>query len=473
MKLVRSTRAVLVLQLLNRRFMKLKDFKGFMVGGLVVASGLSVLAVVQIPNVFKPGDLITADGMNQNFSSLKAGIDAVEIAANSKQSRVSGVCAAGSSIRVVNADGTVTCQLDNGGAGGSSYTAGTGLKLAGSQFSVDNATVQSRVAGVCAAGSAIKEVKTDGQVVCETVGNTGGGVAGVSAVNGKTGGVSLESGSANLTVDNSQTGKVIFSVANTGGSSYTAGLGLTLTGTQFLVDTAVIQARVTGVCDSGTALAGINLDGTVNCNAVVGFGGSLTGTTSALTGFSIANYGDGNALDAFTYSNTGGFAIKGKSYGTTGLSLGVYGDATDSPTGTGVVGKGGVTGGYFEAVGEPSGGFIPTGLYGFAKSNQGVGVKAQGSTALEVNGNIKVSGSAPAAFRVTNPIPNDPVASNTPIDNPITNNDPNAIILITGINGAQFSTTLFYVQNKWSIGCNILVSGARCPTEFNVLVIKR
>jgi hypothetical protein len=74
---------------------------------------------------------------------------------------------------------------------------------------------------------------------------------------------------------------------------------------------------------------------------------------------------------------------------------------------------------------------------------------------------------------VTNPIPNDPVASNTPIDNPITNNDPNAIILITGINGAQFSTTLFYVQNKWSIGCNILVSGARCPTEFNVLVIKR
>jgi competence protein ComGC len=450
--------------------MKLKDFKGFMVGGLVVASSLSVLAVVQIPNVFKPGDLITADGMNQNFSSLKAGIDALEVAANSKQNRVSGTCAVGSSIREVNADGTVICQLDNGG---SSYTAGTGLKLAGSQFSVDNATVQSRVAGVCAAGSAIKEVKPDGQVVCETVGNTGGGVAGVSSVNGKTAGVTLESGSANLTVDNSQTGKVVFSVANTGGSSYTAGLGLTLTGTQFLVDTSKIQARVTGVCDFGTVLAGINLDGTVNCTAVVGFGDSLTGTLDTRSGFSIANHGAGNALDAFTYSNTNGIAIRGKSYGTTGLSLGVYGDATDSPTGTGVVGKGGVTGGYFEATGEPSGGFTPTGVYGFAPSGQGVGVKAQGSTALEVNGNIKVSGSAPAAFRVTNPIPNDPVASNTPIDNPITNNDPNAIILITGINGAQFSTTLFYVQNKWSIGCNILVSGARCPTEFNVLVIKR
>jgi competence protein ComGC len=58
--------------------MKINDFKGFMVGAFVVASSLSVLAVVQIPNVFKPGDLITADGMNQNFSSLKAGIDALE-----------------------------------------------------------------------------------------------------------------------------------------------------------------------------------------------------------------------------------------------------------------------------------------------------------------------------------------------------------------------------------------------------------
>ncbi len=453
--------------------MKAKDFKGFIVGGLFVASSLSVLAVVQIPNVFKPGDLITADGMNQNFSSLKAGIDALEVAANSKQNRVTGVCAVGSSIRVVNADGTVTCQLDNGGAGGSSYTAGTGLNLAANEFSVDATKVQTRVSGVCAAGSAIKEVKPDGQVICETVGNTGGGVAGVSSVNGKTAGVTLESGSANLTVDNSQTGKVIFSVANTGGSSYTAGLGLTLTGTQFLVDTAAIQARVTGACNFGTALLGINLDGTVNCTAVTSFGGSLTGTTSVLTGFSIVNNGDGNAFDAITYSNTNGIAIQGTSYGSTGLSLGVYGNATNSPTGTGVVGKGGVTGGYFEATGEPSGGLLPTGVYGIAFSSQGVGVKAQGSTALEVNGNIKVSGSAPAAFRVTNPIPNDPVASNTPIDNPITNNDPNAIILITGINGAQFSTTLFYVQNKWSIGCNILVSGARCPTEFNVLVIKR
>ncbi len=47
------------------------------------------------------------------------------------QQRVSGSCAAGNSIRVVNADGTVTCEADDN----TTYTAGNGLALAGTQFS--------------------------------------------------------------------------------------------------------------------------------------------------------------------------------------------------------------------------------------------------------------------------------------------------------------------------------------------------
>ena len=48
------------------------------------------------------------------------------------QRRVSSTCAVGTSIRAVNADGTVTCEADDN----TTYTAGTGLALIGTQFSV-------------------------------------------------------------------------------------------------------------------------------------------------------------------------------------------------------------------------------------------------------------------------------------------------------------------------------------------------
>jgi hypothetical protein len=373
----------------------------------------------------------------------------------------------------VNADGTVECQLDNGGSGGSSYSAGAGLKLAGTQFSVDSATVQSRVSGVCAAGSAIKEVKADGQVVCEAVGNTGGGVAGVSAVNGKTGGVSLESGSANLTVDNSQAGKVVLSVASS--STYTAGTGLKLAGTQFSVDETTVQSRVSGVCAAGSSIQSINADGTVTCQTdKVGaaFGGRLIDSTES-AGLFVSNAGTGEGLVGFAYSSTTNFAgVHGANLSTTGQVVGVYGEAINSPIGTGVVGSGAVTGGYFEAKGGPSAGITPTGLYGVA-SQQGVGVKAQGGTALEVDGAIKVSGANPAAFRVVRSDVG--IFPEWIVDSPLSNNDPNVLIFVTGVDSSAkyYETNVEYTYDKkWKISCYPDKNFGFCPKEFNVLIIK-
>ncbi len=93
------------------------------------------------------------------------------------QSRVSGACAVGSSIQTIGEDGSVTCEVD----ADTLYAAGSGLALAGTVFSVDPAAVQSRVSGVCAPGSSVQTIAPDGTVTCEIDDNTtytaGGGLA--------------------------------------------------------------------------------------------------------------------------------------------------------------------------------------------------------------------------------------------------------------------------------------------------------
>ena len=87
------------------------------------------------------------------------------------QRRVTGTCPVGSSIRVVSGDGTVTCEIDDGGtAGVTSVTAGTGLTggtiTTVGTMAADTAYLQRRVAGACVAGSFVQSIAADGTVSC-------------------------------------------------------------------------------------------------------------------------------------------------------------------------------------------------------------------------------------------------------------------------------------------------------------------
>jgi hypothetical protein len=70
----------------------------------------------------------------------------------------------------------VTCETDDDT--NTTYTAGTGLDLTGTTFSV-NSTVQQRVTGSCSAGSSIRAIAADGTVTCEAddEGSSGGVLA--------------------------------------------------------------------------------------------------------------------------------------------------------------------------------------------------------------------------------------------------------------------------------------------------------
>lgn len=71
--------------------------------------GIMALAEVNL-NTFRAGDIIRSDEVNENFRNLA-------VASDGKQEKITGQCPAGSSIRIINEDGSVECENDDVGAG--------------------------------------------------------------------------------------------------------------------------------------------------------------------------------------------------------------------------------------------------------------------------------------------------------------------------------------------------------------------
>ena len=256
------------------------------------------------------------DGSDWNCTTLPEGVaytagsglslagNAFSVDTASIQTRIGNTCPEGSAIRAIAEDGTVTCETDDND--NTQYTAGSGLSLAGTAFSVDTNAVQARVGSSCPAGSSIRVINLDGTVVCETDDDTntdtdttysaGSGLA----LSGTTFSVNTAAIQARVT-GNCPAGSSIRAIAANGAVTcesdtdtntlYTAGSGMALSGTTFSVNTAAIQARVTGNCAVGSAIRSIAANGTVTCESVGGgssapapslFDGSTTTALSSL-----------------------------------------------------------------------------------------------------------------------------------------------------------------------------------------------
>lgn len=132
------------------------------------------------------------------------------------------------------------------------YSAGTGLALTGTTFSVNTTTIQARVTGACGAGYAIKTINADGSVECE--------------------------------LDND--------------TQYIAGTSLYLTDNTFNVDMMAVQARVTEECGSGSAIRQILSDGTINCQEVESANSwRLTGNSGTTPGTNFIGTNDNQAFE--------------------------------------------------------------------------------------------------------------------------------------------------------------------------------
>ncbi|MBV8757792.1 MAG: hypothetical protein JO257_10965 [Deltaproteobacteria bacterium] len=198
-----------------------------------------------------------AGGGSPSNGAVSLSVDTTTI-----QARVTGSCASGSSIRAIAGDGTVSCQPDtNSGGTISGVAAGTGLTGGGASgavtLSVNTSVIQSRVSGTCAPGTSIRAIAGDGTVTCQPDTNSGGTISGVTAGTGLTGGGS--SGAVSLSVDTSTIQARVTGACGVGSSIRAIAADGTVTCQNDVVGMRGCVARsatTAAVCNAGESLSG-------------------------------------------------------------------------------------------------------------------------------------------------------------------------------------------------------------------------
>ena len=157
---------------------------------------------------------------------------------------------------------------------------------------------------------------------------------------------------------------------------YSAGTGLTLSGTTFSADTTYLQRRVSGTCTAGNAIRVVNADGTVTCQAVDANAWLLTGNAGTTPPTNFLGTTDDTAL---VLKVNGARALRLEPNATSPNLIGGYKDnsVTDGAYGA-AIGGGGQTG-YANLVTDNSG-TVGGGLANQAGDNAGTVFDAADAT---------------------------------------------------------------------------------------------
>jgi len=252
------------------------------------------------------GVLIT----NPTGPQVTVAVDPTEL-----QRRVTGTCAAGSSIRIIASDGSVTCEPDDEGDGDiTDVLVNPGLTVTDSagpapRLGFNDGVIQRRVSNWCPAGEAIRQINTDGTVICEPDDLGSGDITAVNAGTNLSGGGS--SGDVTLNVVDSPT-----FAGSVGANGQTPNLNYGIRAQGPLAG-GYFQTS-DGANYSYIGWSGYGLAGTGTNSGIFGSGGSRGGT---FIGGAYGVYGQGTSYGGyFTDSNSSGYVNAG--YGDYGIWAG-------------------------------------------------------------------------------------------------------------------------------------------------------